>query len=267
MNIKQLTLAVLVSTASFVSAFGIELPEYVPSDYITDVYDFRMSVQTPRIYNNTESLGYRKYQSQTIKGHMCISYSPKVLDDDYSKRPIIWFLDLTNQTHKINGAKIGYSCEVDTYGDMGPMTRVNVIGDNKKNEFNTASVCFYMDAMPDYSKGEDDEDNSLLITLGGKGTTSLKTVYGYEEYQYCSCGKLRTVKRRIVLGKYRYIQSLNGGFGGTLGCGCTAYGHKSPTRVMGALGATESVDDVAAVYGTWSATYNAKLSDGREFED
>lgn len=254
MNIKQLTLAALVSAATFSSAWGIVLPPEVPSNYITDVYDFRMSVQTPRIYNNTESLGYRKYQNQTVKGHLCISYSPKVLEEDYS-RPIVWFADLTNQTHKINGAKIGYLCEVDNAGDYGPMSRVNVIGDNKKNTFTTASVCFYLDAMPDYSKGGDDEDNSLLITLGGKGTTALKTVYGYEG------------RRRIVLGKYRYIQRLTGGFGGTLGCGCTAYGHKSPTRVMGALGPTESVDDVAAVYGTWSATYNSKLSDGREFEE
>lgn len=85
---------------------------------------------------------------------------------------------LTNQTHKIRGKKIGYSCTVNNDGGLdGPITRVNLIGDNKKNVFRTPSIVFYLDAEPDYSVGEDDEDNSLLVTVSGTGSDTVKTAY------------------------------------------------------------------------------------------
>lgn len=58
-----------------------------------------------------------------------------------------------------------------------------------------------------------------------------------------------------------YIRKLGGNVSGTIGCGCSAYGHISPTRVLWFWGASSQVDDVAAVYGKWSAKFNRKKSD------
>lgn len=214
---------------------------------VTDTYDFKMSLQVPRIYDNTESLGSRKYQLQTIKGCMLMTYSSS------SERPTISFTFLTNQTHKINGKKIGYSCFVDQHGELGPMTRVNLIGSNLTGKFNVPSVCFWLDAEPDYSKGEDDEDNSLLVTLSGKGTTS--TV---KEYEWVEVGNVR---KRVLVDQWQKIRTISGNVAGTLGCGCSAYGHVSPTRVADDHGPSQVVDDVAAVYGTWNATWKSRTKD------
>lgn len=243
---KKLLLGLALFGASFAQALEF-----------TDVYDFRMSAQVPRVYDNTQSLGYRKYQTQTIKGEMCITYNT---EGEY-QRPRVWFKWLTNATHKINGKYIGYSCMVDEEGYMGPIPRINLIGDNKKDTFTTPSVIFYLDAEPDYSIGEDDEDNSLLITIAGRGSTAQTTEYAYLPSTSVSSSKVTTKLVKKAKRKYRIIKSLNGYFAGTLGCGCRAYGHVSPTRVNGAYGATDHVDDVASVMGTWSATYSAKKSE------
>ena len=52
--------------------------------------------------------------------------------------------------------------------------------------------------------------------------------------------------------KFKCLKAAAGKVAGTLGCGCTAYGHVSPTRKIGYWGPTDDVDDVAAVDGTWS---------------
>ena len=51
----------------------------------------------------------------------------------------------------------------------------------------------------------------------------------------------------------KQLKTLSGYAAGTIGCGCMAYGHVSPTRMLGFWGATDIVDDVAAVHGTWTA--------------
>lgn len=209
---------------------------------ITDVYDFTMRLSVPRVYDNMESLGYRKYQSQNIKGELLITYEEDVGTE--KKFPKVEVRNLVNYTHKINGYRITYDCIVGG-DDSGPTTRVDLIGDNKKDVFKTASIVFYLDAEPDYSKGGDDEDNSLLVTIAGKGTTSDFTERMYDG-----------TKR-----KYRLIKRFSGNVSGTLGCGCRAYGHKSPTRIAGAYGPTGFTDDVASVFGSWSATFNKKKSD------
>ena len=211
----------------------------------TDTYAFKLSAKVPRIYDNNQSKGYRKYQGQVIKGYLHITY-PETKDG--FGRPTVTITDLYNKTHKISGQSITYKCTVNNDGNAeGPMTRVNLIGSNKTGEFNTASILFYLDAEPSYNKGEDDEDNSLLITLGGSGKCKK-----FEHYQYVCCnGKLKKVK----LGKCMAISSASGAFGGSLGCGCYAYGHISPTRVASPCGPSEIVDDVAATWGTWSMSY------------
>lgn len=54
---------------------------------------------------------------------------------------------------------------------------------------------------------------------------------------------------------FRTIGGMRGFAAGTLGCGCKAYGHVSPTRQAGWNGATDKVDDVAAVSGQWIAVW------------
>ena len=80
-----------------------------------------------------------------------------------------------------------------------------------------------MIAEPSYNIGEIDEDTSLYIMMSGKGNIN-------------ASGK---------------ILAASGYASGTMGCGCNAYGHKSPTRKIGKYGATDFVDDVASVYGHW----------------
>ena len=232
---------------------------------IVDVYDLKMSVKVPRIYNNNTSLGYRKYQSQRITGELRLIYN------DQFSRPTIIVTNLVNNTHKMsNGANVRYSVTVDEGTYVFP--RINLIGNNRTDVFKTASVCFYIDAEPSYNKGDDDEDNSLLVTMAGTGKTSTSKVKGA-----------------------RIISTMTGNLAGTLGCGCRAYGHTSPTRLAGPFGYltyypfwwpdylkgywddkwnswilcnglvnTSSldpvVDDVAAVWGTWAAKYNKNKS-------
>lgn len=228
---------------------------------VADLYDFTATVQVPRVYDNSESMGYRKNQTQTLRGKMVILYGENPSLESGWNRPAVSFLWLTNQTHKINNRKIGYSCTVNNDGCSldGPMTRVNAIGDNKRDVFTTPDIVFYLDAEPDYSIGEDDEDNSLLVTLSGTGSMSTVSVYGYEEVWHGSGKRAYSTKKRVLLRKYKRIKSLNGKVAGTLGCGCRAYGHKSPTRVMGPYGATCSVDDVAKVQGTWTAAFDQRV--------
>ena len=232
---------------------------------ITDVYDLRMSVKVPRIYNNTESLGYRKYQAQRIVGELWLVYK------DNHTRPTILVTNLVNKTHKMsNGRYVSYRVNVDNEGTQ-VYPRINLIGNNKTDVFKTPSVIFYLDAEPSYNLGDDTEDNSLLVTLAGTGSTSTSIEKGN-----------------------RVISKLTGNLAGTLGCGCTAYGHISPTRVAGpylylvndytfatilpsafwshyvsywsCISKSPDnynvpiIDDVAAVWGTWSAKYNKSKS-------
>ena len=220
---------------------------------ITHEYKFKMINNIPKIYDNMQSLGYRKYTTQRISGLMDVTY----FDDEYT-RPTIALSELVNLSHKISGANVTYGATVNNDYEMEgvPTSRINLIGDNKKNKFTTASVVFYADMEPSYNVGEDDEDNSLLCTFAGKGTTSVKTIKAWEKYTYTDAnGKKKAALRKVTLGKYRIITTMRGYNAGTLGCGCHAYGHVSPTRVAGALGPTDTVDDIAATWGTWRATY------------
>ena len=132
------------------------------------------------------------------------------------------FKDMINKTHKLsNGQNVTYKAILD---ENGYFPRFCAIGSNKTNRFSTASICFSLAAEPNYNIGEFDEDTSLFVTCSGKG-------------KFNPNGKLKTVK---------------GYASGTLGCGCMAYGHTSPTRTIGKDGPTDNVTDVASVFGTWS---------------
>ena len=193
---------------------------------VTDAYNFRMTLDVPRIYDNMASKGYRKYQKQTITGQMYITY-----DDAAATSPTVSFSKLVNNTHKVGGAKVTYEASV-VY-ETFPV--VNAIGSNKTGVFRIPSVSFEIEALPSYAITAPDEDNSLYVTLAGKGKSA-------------------------IAGGCRVIKSLSGSVAGTIGCSCMAYGHVSPTRVMGAYGPTGYVSDIAAVFGTWKATRISKAS-------
>lgn len=73
-------------------------------------------------------------------------------------------------------------------------------------------------------------------------------------------GYVSTSQKKTKLFDYYQLRFASGKVSGTLGCGCRAYGHVSPTRVAGPFGPTDWVDDVAEVDGTWSICYDAKAS-------
>ena len=227
----------------------IVVPYLARSEYYVHEYSLKLTQQVPKIFNNTQSKGFRQYTTQRLRGTMWIVYSDK------DTRPMIFVTELVNLSHKLsNGDQVTYKVQVNNNGYLsGPMTRVNLIGNNLSDIFNRASVVFYMDAEPSYNKGEDDEDNSLLLTCAGKGNTVRRSV---KVRVYQNKDKNGTLCSSVVdLGINRIINSLSGYDAGTLGCGCHAYGHKSPTRVSSFLGHSDIVDDVASSYGTWRAQY------------
>ena len=77
---------------------------------IVDTYSFTMHLNVPRIYDNMESLGYRKYQYQTLKGQLMFIYK----DDGET---LVKVKDLENRTHKINGKRVTYTCYDYPYED------------------------------------------------------------------------------------------------------------------------------------------------------
>ena len=176
-------------------------------------YSFKMKLNVPRIYNNEKSLGYRKYQSQVIDGVLALEY------DKFGTLVNLSFANMVNKKHKLsNGRYVTYDAILD---DEKPF-KVVAIGDNKSKRFNTISICFSIIAEPSFNIGPIDQDTSLYVTLSGKGN-------------------IKNSKIKLAKG---YVS-------GTLGCGCTAYGHISPTRLWWLYGVSSVVDDVAAVYGTW----------------
>lgn len=194
---------------------------------VIDVYDFTMRLKIPRVYSNTQSLGYRKLQTQKITGQIHVRYTDGEL-------PEIIVTNLVNHTHKINGSSIRYQCYKDEYA----ISRFNYIGNNRKNVFIKPGLSFSFIADPSYNIGAIEEDNSLYLQLAGYGTSSAKKFAGN-----------------------RIPSKLRGNVTGNLGCGCTEYGHKSPTRVIGWYGFTDYVDDVAPVYGSWTMKIKSRYLD------
>lgn len=192
---------------------------------ITDVYKLRMRIYTPRIYNNSLSLGYRKYNPDVLLGELWVTYP-----SDGSGGATLSVTNLYNKSYKINGNYVTYQSYIDE-DSMYP--RVHCIGNNKTKKFDKASIAFAMVCDPSYNIGAVEEDNSLYITLGGKGKLSSHKRKGSEVISY-----------------------MRGYLAGILGCGCSEYGHISPTRIMGVNGPMQDVVvDVASVWGIWTAKY------------
>lgn len=166
----------------------------------TCVYDVTMHLRVPAIVDNTQSLGRRVYKVQLLKGQMTVK--------DTGWEPDVTFTALENRSHKVSRKYVSYDVVVDKVG-------WHAVGNNRTGNFRKASVFLSLEATPSYALA-DGEDNTLILTLAGRGTTD---------------------------------RSISGYAAGQLGCGCYAYGHISPTRIYG----TDNVVDTAAVYGTWRA--------------
>lgn len=165
-------------------------------------YDVSMHLYVPRVYDNSGSLGYRKYQSQRLLGRLSVSTDGSAV------------MSLTNITHKVGGCPVTYDVIVDD-------ALMALVGSNARNVFKTSSVTLRITALPSYIPAyRPTDDETLELTLAGRGSSS-KRVSGYAA--------------------------------GTLGCGCSWYGHMSPTRNM----LDWSVVDRAAVYGTFKLKLKA----------
>lgn len=184
-----------------------------------DVYRLDLTLKVPRVFSNNSSQGWRKNQVQRIRGEVEVDYS-KENGVRFSYSPFI------NRTHILaSGSNVTY----DVGESFAPTW--NLIGNNKTGRFTTPTVSFTLEMLPSYTLGDQPtEDNAIVLTLSGSGST-------------------RNRSERTV------IMSLSGYAAGRVGCGCTEYGHISPTRKVGAEGATEEADDVAAVFGTWRMKY------------
>lgn len=176
----------------------------------TDVYSFRMNLDVPQVVNNSNSRGKRVYRRQRLEGTLTVTYHQDAPPD-------VAISGLKNRNYKVAGSPVAYKTTVSEYATW------HLVGNNATGVFRKPSVCFGMEAQPSYAYAyEPTNDNSLVLTLSGKGRS----------------------RRRI-----------RGHVAGTLGCGCSDYGHKSPTRVMGPYGRPlDIVVDVAGVSGTWKAT-------------
>ena len=165
----------------------------------TDVYRIEMRFNVPAVVDNTESLGSRTYRQQRVVGTMRVVHG----EEEPRLEPF-----LTNRSHRVGKTFV-------TYDTMAYGTGWHAIGSNRTGVFRRASVFTSIEATPSYALA-DGEDNTLILTLAGRGSTD-RLVTGYAS--------------------------------GQLGCGCQAYGHVSPTRIYG----TDLVVDTAAVWGTWTA--------------
>ena len=159
----------------------------------TLLYKVTMRLYVPRVYDNMQSLGYRKYQWQNITGYLTVdkNLATEEYEQAVKSEPTITASGFTNQTHKVNKVKVSYdNTEADSV-----MWRY--IGSNKTGIFKRAGVKFSLDLDPSYNIGADEPDNTLIVDLSGQG------------------GSEKVIKGLVT---------------GQIGCGCKAYGHVSPTR-------------------------------------
>lgn len=205
-----------------IDEYGEETEETSPV-IAADEYSFSLTLKVPQVLNNTSSLGERKFKTQHIKGKMYIVWHE---DGTFS----IEFSDLVNKNFKVRGVNVTY----DAIPDESVFPRFNYIGNNKTGKFSTPCLCFAVVLEPSYALGGATEDNSFTLVLSGKGTSSFKK------------DQNRTVAK-----------TFSGYAAGRQGCGCAAYGHKSPTRDATVCGPGERDNDVVATFGKWTATWKA----------
>lgn len=185
----------------------------------TLVYKVTMHLHVPRVYNNTQSLGYRKPQRQVIIGYVSVDKDMAAQPDEegnVSGEPEIYAYSFYNRTHKVAGSQV-------TYADQSLADDVmwRYIGNNKTGVFKRTCIKFSLDLNPSYNIGADEPDNTLVIQLSGIGKSE---------------------------------KLIRGSVTGQIGCGCFAYGHVSPTRdIQG------NVQDITPLYGRFTMKLKQRL--------
>lgn len=141
-----------------------------------ELWEVRFLLMVPRVFDNTQSKGYRKYEIEQVRGFF------KVWPDTACGEPAIEFVSLENLKHKVNGKPVTYDCIVENPQWHG-------IGSNRTCQFNTRSVNFQLIAEPSYAIGtEPTEDNSLILTVAALGTERLLQGYAAGQ-QGCGCAE------------------------------------------------------------------------------
>lgn len=221
----------ILSTTSYFSMTSIVKADDVDanttkttSTLARDIYDFSMILKVPQVKDNTDSKGYRKFATQKIKGKMYI-----VWKSDGSFR--IEFSDLVNKNFKVKGVNVKY----EGLQDESVYPRFNFIGNNRTEKFTTPCICFSVVLKPSYALGGATEDNSFVLVMSAQGTSK------YKENLDCTVAA-----------------KLSGYVAGHQGCGCMAYGHKSPTRTATIRGPGSGVSDVVATFGSWKAKWKGR---------
>lgn len=159
----------------------------------TLMYKLTMKLKVPRIYDNMQSLGSRKVQSQTVCGYVYVDKD----NLDESGEPAVFVRDVFNKTHKVGGANV-------TYRDSDATdVMYRYIGNNKTGAFKKPCCKFSLDLDPSYNIGYDEPDNTLVIQLSGQGSSD-KRIRGSITGQIgCGCkayghvSPTRTVDRRV----------------------------------------------------------------------
>lgn len=128
----------------------------------TVVYKLTMRLKVPRVYNNLQSIGFRKAQTQKVVGYV---YVDKSLAEEDQTDPVIRADGFVNKTHKVGVQYVTYSVSDAT--DV--MWRY--IGSNKTKVFRKPCVKFSLDLDPSYNIGYDEPDNTLVVTLSGHGAS------------------------------------------------------------------------------------------------
>lgn len=196
-----------------VAIAALALLAALPACAETLVYRTTMSLYIPRVYANTESLGYRKFQRQSVRGWILVDKSALTESGEPSVTAA-----LTNYTHRVQGERVTYTVTVD---DESTMWRY--IGSNATGVFKKPAVKFVLDCDPSYNIGADEPDNTLILTLSGRGNTD---------------------------------RAIRGSVAGQIGCGCHAYGHISPTRRVDG-----EVSDITPCYGTFTMRLSYTIED------
>ena len=211
--------------ARFLAMMAVAMAMVCPSigRTVVDVYNLTAALIVPQVLDNSDSKGRRVYRRQMLKGSLLFSYKD---EGDVS----LEVQGLSNLTFKVSGACVTYTTSIQPTPIIPLLA---YIGDNSKVMFNVATTCFYLEALPSYVSSEPDADNSFYLTFSGRGPTTSGIRHG------------------ALLPK-----TLMGYVAGTQGCGCSCYGHISPTRAAGVYGPTEKVIDVASVFGQWRAIYS-----------
>lgn len=192
----------------------------------TDEYQFLMRLNVPQVVDNTTSQGRRIYRAQMIKGQMYIVW---LADGDFR----IEFGDLVNSNFKVGGANVTY---IGREMKEVVSSRYNYIGDNKTGKFIKPCLAFFGEFVPSYAKGEAGEDNSFYLMFGGYGLSGVKRAHGGA----------------------RIATRINGYVAGVQGCGCSDYGHVSPTRDATISGPGVQVNDVVSTSGRWRIVWKGR---------